>query len=422
MIKQLLIIGTAVMTTFLALVILWEFRIVVVYVLFSLALAATVRPLVMDWQSRRFVMRLTLPLFYAITLGIFGFLIFLVGKSAISDIQQLVQNLSVQGTWRLPSWLDGSSFHQILISWLPTPDKLFEVATGQDGQLVLPAVLSFTEGIGGVLSAFLLILILSIYWSVNQIHFERLWLSLLPSEQRKLARSVWRTIEPALGAYIRSEIIQSLLALLLLIIGYSVLGSHYPVLLGLFGALVWLIPVIGAPLALILPLVIGQSSLQLGVLISIYTLIILFALQLWVEPRLFSRKWDNPILTLVILLIMAQAFGLLGMIVAPPVSAVCQILWKLLVRNRLAPGAAVQVSDLRKRQAHLWKSVEEMEESPPPLVINSMQRLNTLLEKAEPILPLPLPVENPPTAFHRSQSIHEEADTLIAIPSDPMEN
>ena len=43
MTKQLVVIGTAVMTTLLALVTLWQFRIVVVYVLISLALAATVR-------------------------------------------------------------------------------------------------------------------------------------------------------------------------------------------------------------------------------------------------------------------------------------------------------------------------------------------------------------------------------------------
>ena len=46
MTKQLVVFGTAVMTTLLALVVLWQFRIVVFYVLISLALAATVRPLV----------------------------------------------------------------------------------------------------------------------------------------------------------------------------------------------------------------------------------------------------------------------------------------------------------------------------------------------------------------------------------------
>src|SRR6185369_9351425 len=108
-------------------------------------------------------------------------------------------------------------------------------------------------------------LILSVYWSTNQVHFERLWLSLLPAEQRKLARNVWRTIELELGAYIRSEIIQSFLAGFLLTIGYWMLGCPYPALLGVFGAIAWLIPLVGAPLAMVLPLLVGLlSSLQLG--------------------------------------------------------------------------------------------------------------------------------------------------------------
>ena len=54
MTKRLVVFGTAVMTTLLALVVLWQFHIVIVYVLVSLALAATVRPLVKDWSRRSF--------------------------------------------------------------------------------------------------------------------------------------------------------------------------------------------------------------------------------------------------------------------------------------------------------------------------------------------------------------------------------
>jgi predicted PurR-regulated permease PerM len=297
------------------------------------------------------------------------------------------------------------------VTWLPTPDKLFEAVTGERGQLVLPAVLGFTEGIGSIASGVFLVLILSVYWSINQVHFERLWLSLLPSEQRKQARDVWRTIEADLGVYIRSEIVQSLLAAALLGLGYWLLGSRYPALMALVGALAWLIPVVGAPLAIILPLLMGLlTSVQLSLFTILYTLVVLIALQVWVEPRLFKRKWDNPILTLVILLAMADAFGLPGILAAPPVSAVCQILWSLLVSNRLDAGAAVQISDLKERQVHLWAVIKEMDEPPPPLVTSSMERLANLLEEAEPILPVVLPPESS-GPFHPSQPIGPPTST-----------
>ena len=46
MTKQIAIYATAAMTTLLALLILWQFRIVTIYVLISLTLAAAIRPLV----------------------------------------------------------------------------------------------------------------------------------------------------------------------------------------------------------------------------------------------------------------------------------------------------------------------------------------------------------------------------------------
>lgn len=61
---------------------------------------------------------------------------------------------------------------------LPAPSALFGALTGEEGQLVLPTLLGFTQNNISVVSAALVILFLSIYWSIDQVHFERLWLSL----------------------------------------------------------------------------------------------------------------------------------------------------------------------------------------------------------------------------------------------------
>lgn len=408
MTKQLVVFATAVMTTLLALAALWQFRVVVVYVLVSLALAATVRPLIKDLSNRSFMMRLALILLYLGILSCFGFLITLIGRFVIGDIEQLSQTLLAQDAWKLPPWLVGSSFERELIARLPPPSKLFEAVTGDQGQLILPAILGFTQGIGNFISGIFLVLLLSIYWSINQIHFERLWLSLLPSGQRKQARGIWRIIESDLGVYIRSEVAQSLLAGLLLGLGYWLLGSHYPMLLALIGAIVLFIPVVGGSLAVILPLVIGLlTSVQLSLLTVFYTLIIVIALQVWIEPRLYKRQGDNPVLTLVILLVLADAFGLIGIIVTPPLSFICQTLWRRLVTNRHTPAASAQVSDLKDRQTRLWTIINNMEEQPPPLVFSSMERLTELIEKAEPIVQTVIPLESL-EPFHPSQPITDE--------------
>jgi putative permease len=408
MTRRVVWFSLAVLTTLLALLVLWQLRIAIVYVLISLTIAAALRPLVQRLIGRRILARLAWIFLYLLVLGSLGFLLFLAGGSAVSEIQHFAQGVSVQDAWRLPVWLQGSLFQRVLVAQLPPPSKLFEAVTGNQGQLVLPAILGFSQSIAGLVSGVLVILFLTIYWIVNQIHFERLWLSLLPSEQRKQARDIWRTIEPDLGAYIRSQLIHSLLAGLLLGLGYWALGSPYPALLALAGALACLIPVVGAALAVIPVLLVGLlTGVQLSLFTVLYTLIVLIALGIWVKPRLFDRRWDNPILTLVILIALANAFGLLGIIIAPPLSAVCQILWNLLVSHRLASGAAAQVSDLKTRQEEVWANIRAMDGPPPRLVTSSMERLTRLIEKAEPILQAGLPVAGVTAA------------TLPAEPSEP---
>jgi putative permease len=396
MTRKLIRISAAVLTTILALVLLWQFRLVVIYALISLMLAAALRPLVTRLAGKRFLVRLAWILLYLVILAGFGILLFLTAETAVIEIQQLSKTLSVQDKWVLPAWLEGTSFQQILNGRLPPPSKLFLAVTGDKGQLVLPAILGFTQGMGSVISAVMVILFLSIYWTINQVHFERLWLSLLPSDMRKKARGAWRTIEPDIGAYIRGEVVHSLLAGLILGVVYALLGSPYPAFLALAGAVACLVPVVGVALVIIPVLLVGLlTSLQLGILTASFALVIFISLEIWVKKRLFKRRWDNPILTIFLLIVLADAFGIAGIIVAPPLSVIFQILWSRLVIRRTGTGAAAQVSDLKERQTQLWNTINAMEEPPLHLVTSSMQRLAALIEKAEPILKAAEPVESP---------------------------
>jgi putative permease len=395
MTKQVAVIAAAIMTTLLGLVALWQFRVVLVYLLLSLVIAATFRPISRSESRVNMRTRILQGLRFALAAIVAGILLFLVGRFLVHDFQQLTQNLSEQSAWALPSWLQNGPFQKSLAKSLPTPDNLFLVVTGQPGA-AFSAIMGFTEGIGGVISGLVISFFLSVYWSINQNHFERLWLSLLPAEKRKRARYIWQNVERELGAYSRSEIIQSVLAVILLGLGYWLMGSPYPTLLAVTGAIAWLIPVVGGVLALILPLVLGLlASPQLALLSVLYTVVILVILQVAVEPRLFRLQQDNPLLTFLVIMAMADAFGLLGIIVAPPISVIIQVIWRLLVSDRIAADTepVVQVSDLRERQVQLQAAIENIPGSPPPVVVSSMERLTGLLEKAEPLLQKEYPTE-----------------------------
>lgn len=405
MTKNLVKIGVAVLTTLLVLLVLWQFRTIVAYVLVSLMLAATIRPLFSRLEGRRLVIRLAWLLLYVIILAGFGFILFMIIKISSSELQKLAQSISVQDRWTLPIWT-GSAIQQTVLTRLPSPSVLFQAIIGNGGELVMTGLLEIAKGIGGVVAAIAIIVILSIYWGINQVHFERLWLSLLPSDQRKRARGIWRTIEPGIGGYIRGQLIQSLLAGVLFGLGYWLLGSPYPALLALASTLLCLIPVVGAILTILLPLLVGLfTTVQLGLVTSLFALVIMVAILIWIKPRLLNRRWDNPILTVILLIALADAFGLFGIILAPPLSVVYQILWSRLVSHRSVAGASTNISDLTERLAKVRETVSAMEGPQLPLVKSSLERISNLLTEAEPILMATLPVDSSEPILHPERDV-----------------
>ena len=395
MIKYLVRICVGVLSTLLAVVVLWQFRIAVIYVLISLMLAATIKPLFARLVGKRLFVKIFWIFTYILAVvGLILVVIFTVQASA-SEIYTLAQKASDQDEWRLPLWL-GASLELTIRTWLPLPSVLLQTVIGPDGELVLPALIGFAQNIGAIVAAGAIILILSIYWSTSQVHFERLWLSLLPSDQRKRAREIWQTVELEIGAYIRGQGLLSLLIGICLGFGSWIFGSPSPALLGLIGGLASLIPVVGGILIIVPTFIIALiTSAEIALSTGIYSMVVLVVFQIWIKPRLFNRRWDNPILTVILMIALADVFGIVGIIIAPPISAVSLILWNHLVIHRVVVSAAPQLSDLKERLAKITETINAMDEPQPPMIQNSMARISTLIADAEPILNEAVQAESP---------------------------
>jgi predicted PurR-regulated permease PerM len=386
MIKNVVRVGLAVLTTIMAVVIFWQFRTAVVYVLISLILAASIRPLFTRLIGKRITIRIIWILIYLIVFSGLVYLFIFAVQTAATELQTIAAGVSAQDKWTLLVWSDNKGL-QSLFQRLPSPSVLFQAVIGNDGELLVPALFGIVQGIGGIVAAAAIILVLSVYWSMNQVHFERLWLSILPSDQRKKVRGIWQTIEPDIGAYVRGQILHSILVGITLGLGYWLIGSSSPALLALVGTICSMIPVVGLFLLVFTTLMLGLlTSAQISLFTVLYTIVVLTALGIWVKPRLINRRWDNPILTLVLLIALQDAFGIVGIVIAPPLSVVCQILWSQLIRRRTKTDSATLLSDLKERMLKLRETVDAMEEPRLPLITTSIERVSDLLDEAEPIL------------------------------------
>lgn len=364
----------------------WELRATVLLFILSLIVAATIRPLV-DWFSARGLPRgLALLLTYAVCVGfIIGLGITLSGN-LLTEFQQLTSDVTSGYEQLRTQWPSGTPFQRSLAERLPVASDLYAVITGPQGGMLLQTALGLTLGSFDLLGQLVIVLVLSIYWSTDQEHFKRLWISLLPIEMRVRAREIWQSIELGLGGYLRSQVIQSVLALILLIIGYQALGLKYPAALALIATISWLIPWVGVLLALIPATLVGLSMSPLVAILTLaFTILILSLLEFVVEPRLFNRRNFSSLLVVIVVLVLADEYGLIGILIAPPIAAVVQILIGELIRAvRQAPLAQVTqpVSILQERLESVQSTLAAQTEPTAPEITNLVDRLTQLIFRA----------------------------------------
>jgi predicted PurR-regulated permease PerM len=375
-----------VLATLAVLALLWQFREAVALFIFSLGVGAAARPLVDRLAAHKIPRGLGLALVYLGIVGGLALLLIALGGEIVGEFGRLTDRFVGFYDHLWSSWPHGSPLEQAIVKDLPPPAQLYQQITGAQGGAFFQTVLGFTLSTFTLLSQFFAVLVLSIYWTVDQVHFERLWLSLLPAEQRARAREIWREIEGGVGAYLRSELTQSLLAGLLLGLAFWLIGLDYPVLLAIFGAITWLVPWLGALLALT-PVVLSglQGGWGLAALAGACTIGILVFLEAIVEPRLYSRRPVSSLLTVIIMIALVDVIGLIGLLLAPPLAAAAQILYTGLVRVQVVERKAEpeqRLEELKARLTELRSQAAGREEELPPQTASLMVRLEGLLQKA----------------------------------------
>lgn len=383
-----LIAGTlVVLATLVFLFLLWYFRAIILLFVLSLFTAAAARPLIARLQERGLSLGWATAATYLSGVAILALMIVLVAQFTAGEIQLLVNGLATRYNTLHSLWLGGTPVQQSLAARLPGPQQLAEAILAQEGTVLARSAFTLLSSVAATTGAVVIVLALSIYWSIDRLHFERLWLSLLPAGRRDQAREMWHSVEESVGGYIRSELSQVLLAILLLIPGYLVIGIPYPTLLALAGAVAWLIPVAGVIFAMIPALLAGLGVAPvLGIGTALYTLAVFLGLQVLVEPRLFDYRRNHSYLLVVLLMIpLADSYGFFGLLAAPPLAVAIEHLLIVLYDQRRRPleAAVPEVFELEENLQQLRAKAESAGGAITPQVQSLMERLAALLEQAE---------------------------------------
>ena len=391
--KRLMGYTAIVLATLALLLVFYRLGQVVLLFVLSIIIAAALHKGVLALENRRVPRGLAILAWYLVIIGVLGLGVYLLGGPLGKELRTIGEEFPQ----RYDQWIgryqtaDGS-WRQALAQRLPTTETVIQ-SLGEGGATEIGfQIAGFTSGIITVVVSLVAILTLTFYWLIDQDRFERLWLTLLPVQQRAIARHTWRGIEHQVGAYVRSEAAQFVLTITVLWIAFRLLGVPYPSLYALYAGVVQLIPWIGIPLTLLpLGLMLFSDPWWLilatgGVIVVVGTL-----MDQVVEPRLRGDAVVHPILTVLALMILGEASGVLGMLIALPLAATIQIVLRELVRVSTSHKTgtvsmeATQLRDLRTRIERLWEEMPADQEHRREAA-GMLARLHALLDRTEEVI------------------------------------
>lgn len=197
-----------------------------------------------------------------------------------------------------------------------------------------------TNAILDVISQGLLVLIFVVYLLIAQ-----------TSDPRDRS-DTWRQIHSQVHRYLATKIAASAITGLLVGVILGVLGIDLALVFGLMAALLNFIPNLGSIVATILPVPVVLMSPDVSAPTAVLAIALPTAVQFTIgngiEPRITGGSLDlHPITVLLSLIVWGMLWGVVGMLLAAPITAVMRILFARL--DHTAPLAELLAGHMRRK-------------------------------------------------------------------------
>ncbi|WP_017327552.1 AI-2E family transporter [Synechococcus sp. PCC 7336] len=312
-----------------ALVILWQFRQVVLLIFTAVVLATSINGLVRR-IGRRLAIGRKIAVFAAINLLLLACAAFaaLVMPPFISQFGQLIQLLP-SGFSRLLRAIDRAI--DMLERWFPEQDfellpqfsDILQQVGPVAGQLVGNLFEFFSNSVLTALQL-LLVVVLTVMFLSDPKAYRSLTLRLFPATYRPRADSILAECEKALLNWLRGIFFNSIFVATLCAIGLSILGVQFVFANALLAGVFNFIPNIGPVLSSIFPISVALiDSFWQAIGVIILYVVVQNLETYWFSPMVMHRQVSLlPAITLISQLFFTTFFGILGLILALPLAVV----------------------------------------------------------------------------------------------------
>jgi len=168
----------------------------------------------------------------------------------------------------------------------------------------------------------ILVPVFSFFMLKDAASFERNLIALLPNERlQKRAHWLLLDVSRTLAAYIRAQITACIVIGTVMMIGLSLLGARYPVVLGAIAGLLEFIPLVGPLISICV--IFGLTltvSFNKALLVLLFLVILRILQDYVIYPRIVGRGIKmHPLVVIVAILAGAEIGGLIGIFLSIPV-------------------------------------------------------------------------------------------------------
>lgn len=310
-----------------ALYILWEIRQLLLLIFTAIIFATALNRLV------RGLIRYRLPRNQAIIVVLLGVIFLstlffvLIVPPFIEQFQNLLELLP-RAWGQLRNLFLQFKQNQLQFDWLPSPPTttdLIQQFQPIGTELFRNFFAFFSNSLTAILQL-LLVCILTLMMLINPLLYRRKALALFPSFYRRRAAEILDLSEVALGNWLTGIVINCIFIGILSGIGLLILQVKLVLVHALLAGLLNFIPNIGPATSVIFPIMIAllDAPWKIGAIL-IWYFIIQNIESYWLTPTVMAKQVSLlPAVTLLAQLFFARSFGLLGLLLALPLTVVAK--------------------------------------------------------------------------------------------------
>jgi predicted PurR-regulated permease PerM len=218
------------------------------------------------------------------------------------------------------SALQNLSANSSMQNSINTALQSLQLSVGKAGSGVFNAVSSFFGG----LIAFIAILIMTFYIVSEESGMKRFFRSVAPLQYQPYLHQLLAKVQVKMGGWLRGQLLLLLIVAIMDFIGLSIIGVKYALVLALFAGLLEFIPMIGSTIAAIPAVFVAFTMSPTKGMLTVLLFIVVQQIENnFIVPKVMKTTTGlHSIVTIIVMLIGAKVAGLLGIILAVPVTLI----------------------------------------------------------------------------------------------------